>query len=144
MLEVLKLFVASRNASINEVHFPAELGPSFVYATPEAINEAVKQFLGDRSQRRPARLARRAAKKRQAGQEEGRQEGQEEEEAEEAEGRSRKPPGSDGLVPAARSRRSRGEDRRPASVGGGFPVFYPTRLPSGACYVESNPYEHVQ
>ncbi len=29
-------------------------------------------------------------------------------------------------------------------VGGGFPVFYPTRLPSGAYFVESNPYEHVQ
>ena len=29
-------------------------------------------------------------------------------------------------------------------VGSGFPVFYPTRLPSGAYYVESNPYEHVQ
>ena len=29
-------------------------------------------------------------------------------------------------------------------VSSGFPVFYPTRLPSGAYYVESNPYEHVQ
>ena len=29
-------------------------------------------------------------------------------------------------------------------VSAGFPVFYPTRLPSGAFYVESNPYEHVQ
>src|SRR6476646_3480851 len=36
MLEVLKLFVASRNAEIKEVHFPAELGPSFVYASHEA------------------------------------------------------------------------------------------------------------
>ena len=34
MIDVLKLFIASRNASINEVHFPAELGPSYVYATP--------------------------------------------------------------------------------------------------------------
>ena len=46
MLEVLKLFIASRNAEIKEVHFPAELGPSFVYATPEAIGEAVDKFLG--------------------------------------------------------------------------------------------------
>ena len=29
-------------------------------------------------------------------------------------------------------------------VSHGFPVFYPTRLPSGAAYVESNPYLHVQ
>ena len=46
MLQVLKLFVASRNATINEVHFPAELGPSFVYASPEMIEEAVDKFLG--------------------------------------------------------------------------------------------------
>ncbi|MBW8059787.1 MAG: LytR family transcriptional regulator, partial [Solirubrobacterales bacterium] len=32
MLQVLKLFIASRNAAINEVNFPATLGPSFVYA----------------------------------------------------------------------------------------------------------------
>src|SRR5262249_29114367 len=29
-------------------------------------------------------------------------------------------------------------------VSAGFPVFYPTRLPPGASYVESNSYEHVQ
>ncbi len=46
MLQVLKLFVASRNASIKEVHFPAELGPSYVYASSEAIHEAVDKFLG--------------------------------------------------------------------------------------------------
>ena len=28
-------------------------------------------------------------------------------------------------------------------VGGGFPVFYPTRLPEGAIYQESNSYEHI-
>src|SRR6478736_1033514 len=31
MLQVLKLFLASRNASISEIHFPAILGPSYVY-----------------------------------------------------------------------------------------------------------------
>ena len=46
MIDVLKLFIASRNATINEVHFPAELGPSYVYASPEAIEGAVEQFLG--------------------------------------------------------------------------------------------------
>ena len=40
MLEVLKLFIASRNAPIKEVHFPAELGPSYVYATPRARSTA--------------------------------------------------------------------------------------------------------
>ena len=33
MIDVLKLFIASRNATINEVHFPAELGPSYVTAS---------------------------------------------------------------------------------------------------------------
>ena len=74
----------------------------------------------------------------------GEEEGEEEEEAR----RSRrsatpKPPGSDGLVPA----REAGEPEAKIvarKVSGGFPVFYPTRLPSGAGYVETNPYEHVQ
>ena len=29
-------------------------------------------------------------------------------------------------------------------LGSGFPVFYPSRLPSGAYYAESNSYEHIQ
>src|SRR3954447_13378938 len=46
MIQVLDLFIESRNAAIKEVHFPAELGPSYVYASPEAIQEAVDKFLG--------------------------------------------------------------------------------------------------
>src|SRR5689334_3551698 len=46
MIQVMDLFIESRNAAIKEVHFPAELGPSFVYASPEAIDEAVEKFLG--------------------------------------------------------------------------------------------------
>jgi polyisoprenyl-teichoic acid--peptidoglycan teichoic acid transferase len=138
LLEVLKLFIASRNATINEVHFPAELGPSFVYASPEAISEAVDKFLGIEASAGPrgsldegrsesgsghrSKRKRRASKQHIA---------------------KPKPPGSDGLVPA----REAGEIEAKAvarKVNSGFPVFYPTRLPSGAYYVESNPYEHVQ
>ena len=144
MLEVLKLFLASRNAAIKEVHFPAELGPSFVYATPDAIEEAVNLFLGIEASGGP-----------RGSLEDGEAEGEEEEAAKEKKGKARrsrskkkphiakpKPPGSDGLVPA----REAGEleaKTSPRRVGGGFPVFYPTRLPSGASFVESNPYEHV-
>src|SRR6185295_3025845 len=46
MIQVLDLFIESRNAAVKEVDFPAELGPSFVYASPEAIEEAVDKFLG--------------------------------------------------------------------------------------------------
>src|SRR5215469_5308598 len=45
MLEVLKLFISSRNAPIKQVHFPAELGPSYVYSNETWIHEAVKEFL---------------------------------------------------------------------------------------------------
>ena len=64
MLQVLKLFVASRNAAINEVHFPAELGPSYVYASPEAIHGAVDKFLGIEASARPAGDSTKAATKR--------------------------------------------------------------------------------
>ncbi|MDX6625635.1 MAG: polyisoprenyl-teichoic acid--peptidoglycan teichoic acid transferase [Solirubrobacterales bacterium] len=146
MLEVLKLFIASRNAAIKEVHFPAELGPSFVTATPEAIEEAVDQFLGSEASGGPR----------------GTLEGTEQEEEERSpkggkgkkknKGKKHKkkteqvvkvePPGSDGLVPA----REAGELEAKTAVRrvhGRFPIFYPTRLPSGAFYVESNPYEKV-
>ena len=138
MLEVLKLFIASRNAAIKEIHFPAELGPSYVYASPQAISEAVDKFLGieasggargtleegdgERAERKKARKHRRKEKKRVV---------------------KPKPPGDDGLSPAAEAGELEAKmvARR---VSGGFPVFYPARLPSGARYVESNSYLHVQ
>lgn len=149
MLQVLKLFLSVRNASIKEVHFPAELGPSYVTTTPEAMNEAVSQFLGIEA----------------SGGSRGTLEG---EEAEESEGggskdgrkgkkkgtkRSKpKPPpkpkikpvkpGTDGLVPAREAGELEAETAA-RRVGGGFPIFYPTRLPSGSYYVESNSFEHI-
>jgi polyisoprenyl-teichoic acid--peptidoglycan teichoic acid transferase len=142
MLQVLKLFIASRNAAIKEIHFPAELGPSYVYATPTAIQGAVDKFLGIEASGGP-----RGSLEDGGG------------EASEAGGRSKKkkhhrskpkphlvkpkPPGDDGLVPA----REAGELEAASAarkVSSGFPIFYPTRLPSGARYVESSSYEHVQ
>jgi LCP family protein required for cell wall assembly len=46
MLQVLKLFLDSRDAPIKEIHFEGTLGPSFVTATPEEIKTATDQFLG--------------------------------------------------------------------------------------------------
>jgi LCP family protein required for cell wall assembly len=46
MLQVLKLFLDSRDAPIKEIHFEGTLGPSFVTATPEEIQTATNQFLG--------------------------------------------------------------------------------------------------
>lgn len=143
MLQVLKLFLASRNAAIKEVHFPAELGPSFVYTTPEAVNEAVNLFLGIEASGGPrgsledtveGDKKKKSGKKGKAGKQAKPRKPQI---------AKPKPPGSDGLVPA----REAGEAEAEAAarkLGHGFPVFYPSRLPSGAYYVESNSYEHIQ
>lgn len=144
MLEVLKLFIASRNAAIKEVHFPAELGPSFVTASPEAIHEEVAKFLGSEASGGPR----------------GSLEGEEGEAAEKAAKAKKKnvktaqkpkkkkphvkakPPGEDGLVPAIEAGEAEGKTAA-NRVGGGFPIYYPTRLPSGAYFAESNAEEHV-
>jgi polyisoprenyl-teichoic acid--peptidoglycan teichoic acid transferase len=141
MLEVMKLFIASRNATINEVSFPAELGPSYVYASSEAIQGAVDQFLGIEASGGPRgsldeqdgeSQAKKKGKKKRGGK---RQQKQQQLET--------KPPGDDGLTPA----REAGEAEAAVvarKVSHGFPVFYPTRLPPGAAFEESNPYFHIQ
>jgi LCP family protein required for cell wall assembly len=140
MLEVLKLFVASRNAAIKEVHFPAELGPSFVYASPAAISEAVDKFLGIEASGGPRgsldeaegkTSSKKSRKKRHRGS------------PAKSDLVKPKPPGDDGLVPAAEAGELEAKTAA-RKVGAGFPVFYPTRLPAGAAYVESNSYFHVQ
>jgi LCP family protein required for cell wall assembly len=142
MLEVLKLFIASRNATINEVDFPAELGPSFVYASPTAIQGAVERFLGleasggPRGSLEEADGKARAKRKRRAARK-GRRKQRRKPRV------KAKPPGDDGLVPA----REAGELEASSvarQVSHGFPVFYPKRLPPGAGYVESNPYLLVE
>jgi len=140
MLQVLELFVASRNAAIKEVHFPATLGPSFVYATPTAIQGAVEQFLGIEASGGPRGSLDEgdgAVRERKKG---GKAKSKAKEKANLV---KEKPPGGDGLVPASDA----GELEAKAvarKVNSGFPVFYPTRLPSGAAYVESSTYYHVQ
>ncbi len=150
MLEVMKLFIEARNSEIKQVHFPAELGPSYVTATPEAINEAVNTFLGIEA----------------SGGATANQEGAEEQEQDEAAERKQggkkgkkknkgakkkpkkepivkaKPTGDDELVPAREAGEMEAEiaARR---VHGQFPIFFPTRLPSGAYFVESNPFEKI-
>jgi LCP family protein required for cell wall assembly len=144
MLEVLKLFIASRNAAIEKVHFPAELGPSYVYASKSAIEGAVEEFLGGEATAGSAGSSSTAAAPAPS-----RKKGKSAKHGKHHKKPKKKPkvkvakPGSDGLVPA----REAGEAEAEVAVrkvGGGFPVFYPTRLPPGASYVESNSYEHIQ
>jgi LCP family protein required for cell wall assembly len=142
LLEVLKLVAASRNATINEVDFPAELSPSYVYTTPEAVEGAVQEFLngkgsGGSSEPSTTRRAKPAkSKKASPGKKQRRKPKREKPKVEVAE------PGSDELVPA----REAGEaEAKIASrrARGHFPIYYPTRLPEGAFFVESNPYEKI-
>ncbi len=144
MLQVLKLFLASRNAAIKEVHFPAELGPSFVYTTPKAVHEAVNLFLGIEASG-GSRGSLESAEEEDGGKKKGGKKGKKKAKPEPEKPHLEKlrPPGSDGLVPA----REAGEAEAKAAarkLGAGLPVFYPSRLPSGAYYVESNSYEHIQ
>ncbi len=141
LLEVLKLVVAARNASIDQVHFPAELGPSFVYSNETEIHKAVKEFLGE-----SASSSRSFPERKQGAKKNG---SKSKPQKPKKKAKKKKPvvqpsaPGSDELVPA----REAGEAEAKivaGKVGGGFPVFYPTRLPSGAAYVESNPYERIE
>ncbi len=47
VLELMKTFLGARNAVLNEVHFPAELGESYVTANDEGLKQAIAEFLGD-------------------------------------------------------------------------------------------------
>jgi polyisoprenyl-teichoic acid--peptidoglycan teichoic acid transferase len=137
MLEVLKLFIASRNAEIKEVDFPAELGPSFVYASEGAIEEAVDRFLGIEASGGTRGTLDQAEPKRKKGKGHGGDKKKPKPKL------RTKPPGSDGLVAAGEA----GEEEAKIvarKVSAGFPVFYPTRLPSGAAFEESNPELHIQ
>jgi LCP family protein required for cell wall assembly len=127
-LEVLRLFFDARGAAIKEVHFPAVLGPSYVYASKPAIRRAVDQFLGFEASGGPRGSL--DTKKKPAKQEKTPK-------------IKPKPPGGDGLVPASETGRAAGEAVA-RKVSAGFPVFYPTRLPSGAYFVANDSYAHVQ
>jgi LCP family protein required for cell wall assembly len=141
LLEVLKLVAASRNSTINEVHFPAELGPSFVYTTESALDAAVREFLGGETVQEAKAAQRRQREEAEAGKKHRKHKPKKK-------GKQKKPKveavkaGSDGLVPA----REAGEaEAKIASrrARGFFPIYYPTRLPEGARFVESDPYEKV-
>jgi polyisoprenyl-teichoic acid--peptidoglycan teichoic acid transferase len=137
MLQVLKLFLASRNAAIKEVHFPATLGPSYVYASESAIHGAVDEFLGIEASSGPRNSLERNAGVRKKNRPKKAKPKKEKPRI------KAKPPGSDGLVSAHEAGELEGKSAA-RKLGSGFPVFYPTRLPPEATYVESNSYEHIQ
>jgi len=142
LLEVLKLLGASRNSTINEVHFPAELGPSFVYTTPGAVEEAVQEFLGGETTQEAKAAQRQSREEAEAGKKKHKKHKPKKKQ------KPKKPqvevakPGSDGLVPASEAGEAEAKIAARRSRGF-FPIYYPTRLPEGARFVESDPYEKV-
>jgi polyisoprenyl-teichoic acid--peptidoglycan teichoic acid transferase len=140
LLEVLKLLAASRNSTINEVHFPAELGPSFVYTTKSALDGAVQEFLGGETPQQAKAAQRRQREEAEAG--------RKKRQKHKKKAKHKKPKldvsksGTDGLVPAREAGEAEGKAAA-RRARGYFPIYYPTRLPEGARFVETNPYEKV-
>jgi LCP family protein required for cell wall assembly len=141
LITLLDLLYGVRGAEVNQVHFPATLGPSYVYSNPTEIHHAVREFLGeagfDSKQHKTAEEKAEAKKAKEPKKSKG---------GKGKKGHHKKkhhmPPGGDELVPAAEAGKEMGE-KVARQVGRGFPVFYPTRLPEAAFYQEDNPYEHV-
>ncbi|HEY0317829.1 MAG TPA: LCP family protein [Solirubrobacterales bacterium] len=144
MLQVGKLFLSVRNAAIKEVHFPAELGPSYVYASEGAIHGAVEQFLGIEASggSRGKLEGEQGSRKKQSAGGKGKGDKKKALKPPKPQIAAPKPPGSDGLVRAREAGEAEAE-MAARRVHGRFPIFYPTRLPASAYYVESDPYEHV-
>jgi LCP family protein required for cell wall assembly len=134
LITLLDLLYESRGSEVNQVHFPAELGPSYVYANEPEIHHAVKEFLGeagfDSHKHKEEKKPKKAEKKKHPQKKHKKKK------------KHHTPPGGDELIPAAEAGEAEGKIVA-RHVGGGFPVFYPTRLPAGAAFQETDPYEHI-
>ncbi|HKH63916.1 MAG TPA: LCP family protein [Solirubrobacterales bacterium] len=143
LLEVLKLLAASRNSTINEVHFPAELSPSYVYTTKPALDAAVQEFLGGETVQEAKAEHRRQRQEAAAGKKKQKSGAKKKSKSKQ---KRKKPkvevakPGSDGLVPAREAGEAEGKIAARRSRGH-FPIYYPTRLPEDTRFVETDPYE---
>lgn len=129
MIEVMKLFIEARNAPIKEVHFPARLGRSYVFSSRFQIEKAIDEFLGLEASGGPRGVLERP-----------------EDEPEVARPKPPKKsrpgvPEDDGLVDARFGSRdvAKGIQRK----GIRWPLFFPTRLPSGAIYSEAPRVYHL-
>jgi LCP family protein required for cell wall assembly len=144
LLTLLDLLYELRGAEVQQVHFPAELGPSFVYANEDEVHHAVKEFMGEagfESQKFPEEKPEAKKEKKNSEKQQKKNKGKKKEKAKKKH-KKHVPPGGDQLVPATELGEQEAEIVA-RHVGGGFPVYYPTRLPSGATFQESNPYEHI-
>jgi polyisoprenyl-teichoic acid--peptidoglycan teichoic acid transferase len=155
LITLLDLLYESRNSEVSQIHFPAILSPTTVTANPDEVKHAVKEFLGEAGYQTQKsgieKKKKKAEKKHQAKKQKELEKVEKADAKDKKSGKGKKhkepkvkrtPPGGDELVPAVEAGEQEGEIVA-RHVGGGFPVFYPTRLPSGAIFQESNPYEHI-
>lgn len=145
MIDVLKLMIEARNAPIKEVHFPATIGYSYVYATRSEIAGAIHQFIAGEASGGPRGSLEDGATKSTQNQEKKQKKGK----GKGAEKKARKhaspapTPKSDGLVDASSSGLAEAKKAaRKASPA--LPIYYPTRVPPGSQYddneeLSSNP-----
>jgi polyisoprenyl-teichoic acid--peptidoglycan teichoic acid transferase len=127
LIEILNTLISLRGASVREVHFPAVLGPSYVYASESKIHGAVRELLagepgsgaeggGESGPKpvapKPARAAQVAPTPQPRHQSQG-----------------------DGLLPAPEAGKAEAEAIQRKAAG--FPVFYISHLPSASAFDES-------
>ncbi len=137
LIALLDLLYGVRGAEVNQVHFPAVLGPSYVYANPTDIHHAVKEFLGEAGFEAKKLAGEGSEGKATAKRGSGKKPS--------SKGKKKKhhaPPPGDELVPTSEAGQAMGE-KVARQVGRGFPVYYPTRLPEGAFFQEDDSYEHI-
>ena len=137
MLDVLDLFIASRNAPIKEVRFPAILEPSYVTASPAAIKGAVNKFLGIEASSGPRGALELPSNSGETGiaPEEKKRASKGKQKAKEPKAPPTPSLGNDGLVDASQFSHDLAK-KVAARTLRSFPVFYPRRLPSGTIYVQ--------
>jgi polyisoprenyl-teichoic acid--peptidoglycan teichoic acid transferase len=145
LLQVLKLFVASRNAPIKEIHFPALLHPSYVTASKPAIKGAVNKFLGIEASGGPRGSLDLPTNSGNTGivpEEKKRAQS-----AKKAKKGSKAPPtptpANDGLVDSSQFSHDLAA-KTAAKTLRSFPVFYPRRLPAGSIYVQQPRVYHLR
>ena len=116
VLSLLKLAIGSAGHPIREIHFPAQLGESYVTASQEAVKKVTRKFLGVESSKGPRGRAepRRPSKKR-----------------------SRKPSGSSRLVSVTPAGKQ--QALTIAGQARGYKIYYPRLVVPGTTFSMNSP-----
>jgi hypothetical protein len=113
VLRLAKLVIGTADLPIREVHFQAQLGPSYVEASKEQVDKVVQQFLAGEESHGPRTTFKRKNDKRK-----------------------RKRRGDAGLVRDEQFGQEQALQAVQQGAGGSLPVFYPTVRTSESIYVD--------